>query len=78
MTWGAIDWKNKQIKIEQNTIYVKKKIYTKDPKTETSNRIVEIPDNVIELFKNGIENVVSLHKLRHTFATLLLAEKIQI
>lgn len=122
MTWGAIDWKNKQIKIEQNTIYVKKKIYTKDPKTETSNRVVEIPDNVIELLKkhkiaqsidkmklgdlwqdndriltqwngkimhpdtisqwwkkfqikNGIKNVVSLHKLRHTFATLLLAGK---
>lgn len=119
---GAIDWKNKQIRIEQNTIYVKKKIYTKDPKTETSNRVVEIPDNVIELLKkhkiaqsidkmqlgdlwqdndriltqwngkimhpdtisqwwkkfqikNGIENVVSLHKLRHTFATLLLSGK---
>lgn len=122
MTWGAIDWKNKQIKIEQNTIYVKKKIYTKDPKSETSNRVVDIPSNVVELLKkhkiaqsidkmklgdlwqendriltqwngkimhpdtisqwwkkfqikNGIENVVSLHKLRHTFATLLLAGK---
>lgn len=101
---------------------MKKKIYTKDPKTETSNRVVDIPSNVIELLKkhkiaqsidkmklgdlwqdnnriltqwngkimhpdtisqwwkkfqikNGIENVVSLHKLRHTFATLLLSGK---
>lgn len=120
MTWDCIDWKNKQIIIEQNTIYVKKKIYTKDPKSETSKRTVDIPDNVIELLrkhkieqsidrmkladlwqdnnriltqwngkimhpdtisqwwkkfqiKNDIKNVVSLHKLRHTFATLLLA-----
>lgn len=99
---------------------MKKKIYTKDPKSETSKRTVDIPDNVIELLrkhkieqsidrmkladlwqdnnriftqwngkimhpdtisqwwkkfqiKNDIKNVVSLHKLRHTFATLLLA-----
>lgn len=122
LEWNCIDWENKQIKIKQNTIYVHKKTYTKDPKTETSKRTVDIPDNVIELLrkhkiaqsvdrmklgnlwqntnrvmtqwngkimhpdtisqwwkkfqlKNGIENVVSLHKLRHTFATLLLSGK---
>jgi integrase len=119
LTWDAIDWKNSEIRIEQNTIYVNKKIYTKDPKTETSNRIVDIPSNILALLKefrvyqnkerlrlgdqwvntnrimtqwngkimhpdtisqwwkkfqikNGIENVISLHKLRHTYATLML------
>lgn len=124
LTWDAIDWKNNQIIITQNTIYVHKKIYTKDPKTETSKRTIDIPSNVIKLLKKhkiqqsiekmklgdlwednnriltqwngkimhpdsisqwwkkfqrkiGIpeEKVISLHKLRHTFATLLLANK---
>lgn len=122
MNWNSIDWKNKQIKITQNTVYVDRKIYTKAPKTETSRRIVDIPDNVVELLRKhkvaqskerirlgdlwednnriltqwngkimhpdtisewwkkfqrkiGIpeEQIVSLHKLRHTFATLLLS-----
>lgn len=120
LDWDSIDWKNKQIVIEQNTIYVDKKLYTKSPKTETSKRVIDIPSNVIALLKkykveqsierlklgdlwednnrimtqwngkimhpdsisgwwkkfqikNGISNVVSLHKLRHTFATLLLS-----
>lgn len=107
------------MRIEQNTIYVHKKIYTKEPKTENSNRTVDLPSNVLNLLKeyrkqqnierlklgdqwvntnrlmtqwngkimhpdtisqwwvkfqerNGIENVVSLHKLRHTYASLML------
>ena len=51
LTWDAVDWENEQIKIVQNTIYVKKKIYTKDPKTETSVRVVDIPSNIIALLK---------------------------
>lgn len=120
LEWDAIDWENSTISIEQNTIYVDKTIYTKDPKTETSIRTVDIPSNVLELLKrhkvaqriermklgdkwqennriltqwngkimhpdtisqwwkkfqikNGFENVISLHKLRHTYATLMLA-----
>ena len=122
LDWDSVDFKNQQIKIEQNTIYVDKTIYTKDPKTETSKRTIDISSNLIQLLKkhkieqsiermklgdiwednnriltqwngkimhpdtisqwwkkfqikNGIQNVVSLHKLRHTFATLLLAGK---
>ena len=120
LEWNAIDWENSTISIEQNTIYVDKTIYTKDPKTETSIRTVDIPSNVLELLKrhkvaqriermklgdqwqennriltqwngkimhpdtisqwwkkfqikNGFKNVISLHKLRHTYATLMLA-----
>lgn len=122
LTWNAIDWKNKQIKITQNTVYVNKKVYTKAPKTETSIRTIDISDQLINLLKKykitqsiekmrlgdlweesnriftkwnggvmhpdslsqywkkyqrkiGIpkEQIVSLHKLRHTFATLLLS-----
>ena len=119
LTWDSIDWEKCEIKIEQNTIYVERKIYTKEPKTETSNRIVDVPSYVMNLLRqyrvqqskerlklgdrwvdtnrimtqingkimhpdlisqwwkkfqlrNGIENVVSLHKLRHTYATLML------
>ena len=121
LTWNSIDWKNKQIKITQNTVYVHKKIYTKSPKTETSIRTIGISNELINLLKRykieqniekvklgdlwednnriftqwngkvmhpdsisqywkkyqkkiGIpdEQIVSLHKLRHTFATLLL------
>lgn len=122
LTWNAIDWKKKQIKITQNTVYVNKKVYTKAPKTETSIRTIDISDQLINLLKKhkiaqsiekmrlgdlwedsnriftkwnggimhpdsisqwwkkyqrkiGIpeEQIVSLHKLRHTFATLLLS-----
>lgn len=122
MRWSDIDWKNEQINIVQNTIYVNKKLYTKDPKSETSKRTIAIPNNIIKLLRKhklaqsiekmklgdlwednnrvltqwngkvmhpdtlsqwwkkfekkiGIpeEKIVSLHKLRHTFATLLLS-----
>lgn len=122
LTWDAIDWKNKQIKIIQNTVYVNKKLYTKAPKTETSIRTIDISNELLNLLKKykivqstekmklgdlwednnriftqwngkvmhpdsisqwwkkyqrkiGIpdEQIVSLHKLRHTFATLLLS-----
>lgn len=119
LEWDCIDWENAEMKIEQNTIYVHKKVYTKEPKTENSNRTVDLPSNVLNLLKeyrkqqnierlklgdqwintnrimtqwngkimhpdtisqwwvkfqqrNGIENVISLHKLRHTYASLML------
>ena len=67
MTWDAVDWKNEQIKIVQNTIYVKKKIYTKDPKTETSVRVVDIPSNVIALLKE--------YRVHQSKERLLLGDK---
>lgn len=120
LTWDNIDWENQEIKIDKNTIYVNKKVYTKEPKTETSKRVININSDLVLLLKkykaeqdikrlqlgslwennnriftqwngkimhpdsisqwwinfqkrNHLENIVSLHKLRHTFATLLLS-----
>ena len=66
MRWSDIDWKNEQINIVQNTIYVNKKLYTKDPKSETSKRTIAIPNNIIKLLRK--------HKLAQSIEKMKLGD----
>lgn len=48
-----VDLKNSSITVRQASQYVSSiGIYTKDPKTETSNRVIRIPDSITKLLKD--------------------------
>lgn len=52
LEWQDIDFKNFSLTVRQASQYVSAiGIYTKDPKTETSNRIISIPESIIKLLK---------------------------
>ena len=52
LEWQDIDFKNSSLTVRQASQYVSAiGIYTKDPKTETSNRMISIPDSIIKLLK---------------------------
>ena len=52
LEWQDIDFKNSSLTVRQASQYVSAiGIYTKDPKTETSNRMISIPESIIKLLK---------------------------
>ena len=52
LEWKDIDFKNSSVRVRQASQYVSSiGIYTKDPKTETSNRVISIPDSITKLLK---------------------------
>ena len=52
LEWQDIDLKNFTLTVRQASQYVSSiGIYTKDPKTETSNRTISIPESIIKLLK---------------------------
>ena len=52
LEWQDIDFKNSSVTVRQASQYVSSiGIYTKDPKTETSNRVISIPDSITKLLK---------------------------
>ena len=52
LEWQDVDLKNSSITVRQSSQYVSSiGIYTKDPKTETSNRVISIPDSITKLLK---------------------------
>ena len=52
LEWQDIDFKNSSLTVRQASQYVSSiGIYTKDPKTETSNRIISIPESITKLLK---------------------------
>ena len=47
LEWSNVDFKNETIEINKSTQYLPEKgIFDKDPKTESSNRIVPIPNYI--------------------------------
>ena len=48
LQWGDIDWKNKQVQIIRNRVVVGGKSILKEPKTESSIRTVNIPEQLIQ------------------------------
>jgi integrase len=125
LEWSDIDFENQTIDINKSVQYLPEKgIFTKDPKTESSNRIVPIPDYMIQVlqeykiwydsqkelygdkwidsnklfiqdngkpmhpdtigkwFQNFVEKiglpVINFHSLRHTNATLLISENVDV
>ena len=53
LEWQDVDFKNSSITVRQASQYVSSiGIYTKDPKTETSNRVISIPDSITKLLKD--------------------------
>lgn len=52
LEWQDVDLNNSSITVRQASQYVSSiGIYTKDPKTETSNRVISIPDSITKLLK---------------------------
>lgn len=52
LKWNKIDFKNNQIRIENNLLYSKEKgIYEDTPKTEQSKRVISIPAELVEMLK---------------------------
>ena len=52
LEWQDINFKNSSLTVRQASQYISSiGIYTKDPKTETSNRIISIPESIIKLLK---------------------------
>ena len=52
LEWQDIDFKNSSVTVRQASQYVSSiGIYTKDSKTETSNRVISIPDSITKLLK---------------------------
>ncbi|MDK2894832.1 MAG: integrase [Moorella sp. (in: firmicutes)] len=52
LEWQDIDFKNNTIEVHQASQYLPEKgIFTKDPKNETSNRMIAVPTSVMELLK---------------------------
>lgn len=125
LEWSDVDFKNETIEVNKSTQYLPEKgIFDKDPKTESSNRIVPIPNYITNVllkykdwydeqkelygdkwidsnklflqangktmhpntlgkwYKTHIESlglpVVKLHGIRHTNATLLISQNVDI
>lgn len=125
LEWSDVDFKNETIEINKSTQYLPEKgIFDKDPKTESSNRIVPIPNYITNVlleykdwydeqkelcgdkwidsnklliqangkpmhpdtlgkwYKSYIESLglpeVKLHGIRHTNATLLISQNVDI
>ena len=125
LEWSDVDFKNETIEVNKSTQYLPEKgIFDKDPKTESSNRIVPIPNYITNVlleykdwydeqrelygdkwidsnklfvqsngkpmhpdtlgkwYKTYIESlglpVVKLHGIRHTNATLLISQNVDI
>lgn len=52
LEWQDINFKNSSVTVRQASQYVSSiGIYTKDPKTETSNRVISIPESITKLLK---------------------------
>lgn len=52
LKWNKVDFKNNLITIDNNLLYSKDRgIYEDTPKTEQSKRIINIPDEIMELLK---------------------------
>ena len=52
LEWQDINFKNSPVTVRQASQYVSSiGIYTKDSKTETSNRVISIPDSITKLLK---------------------------
>jgi len=52
LKWNNVDFRNNRIKIENNLLYTKERgVYNETPKTETSKRLIDLPEDVIELLK---------------------------
>lgn len=52
LEWRDVDFENCTIEVRQASQYLPEKgIFTKEPKTETSKRIISIPSSVMELLK---------------------------
>ena len=52
LEWQDINFKTSSLRVRQSSQYVSSiGIYTKDPKTETSNRIISIPESITKLLK---------------------------
>ena len=52
LEWQGINFKSSSVTVRQAGQYVSSiVVYTKDPKTETSNRIISIPDSNAKLLK---------------------------
>ncbi|UQZ98753.1 tyrosine-type recombinase/integrase [Enterococcus casseliflavus] len=49
--WSDVDFKNKTIRIGKNLAYVNKSYKTYDPKTKKSNRVIKIPDIIVNILK---------------------------
>lgn len=50
LEWQDINFKNSSVSVRQASQYVSSiGIYTKDPKTETSNRVISIPESITKL-----------------------------
>ena len=48
LQWGDIDWENNQIRIVRNRVIVDGKAIVKEPKTESSVRVLDAPDMLME------------------------------
>lgn len=52
LEWNDISFKNSSVSVRQASQYVPTiGIYTKDPKTETSNRVISIPESITKLLR---------------------------
>lgn len=53
LRWQDIDFENKTLSVNQNTIYAGKEfgVKTKSPKTENSQRTISMPDMLVEILK---------------------------
>lgn len=48
LQWDDIDWQNRQIHIHRNRVVVKGKSIVKEPKTAAGNRIIDVPERLIQ------------------------------
>lgn len=52
LNWGDVDFKNKRITVTKTVVYADKQLYIKEsPKTDGSNRTIDIPDFVVNYLK---------------------------
>ncbi len=51
LTWKDINFKNKTLTVNKNAVKINKKIVISDTKTQTSNRIIYIDDETLDILK---------------------------
>ena len=81
LKWKHIDFENKLISIEDNVVEVESdvspdRIFTKAPKSQSGKRVIPISSTLNEYLKKKNLKHIRLHDLRHTNATLMLAQGI--
>lgn len=67
MTWNDIDWEKHTISISKSISYIEGKYITSRPKTQTSIRVLPMPNSLYEHYKQYYEEQKQYYNFKNTW-----------